>query len=81
MSLQQQREIYPDKQPHQLQRLSNTRWACYHGAVNAVCCTFDAVIGTLSAVMNGSNGIKSAEARGLLLQVSSLRFVLFGDLR
>ena len=26
--------------------------------------------------MNGNNGVKSAEARGLLLQVSSFRFVL-----
>ena len=37
--MQQQREIYPDKQLHQLQRLSDTRWACRHGAVNAVYCT------------------------------------------
>ena len=72
--MQQQREIYSDKQPCQLQRLSDTRWACRHGAVNAVCCTFDAVIGTLLAVMNGNNGAKSA--RGLLLQVSSFRVVL-----
>ena len=74
--MQQQRELYPDKQPRQLQRLSDTRWACRHGAVNAVCCTFDAVISTLSAIVNGNNGVKSAEARGLLLQVSSFRFVL-----
>lgn len=51
-------------------------WACRHGAVNAVCCTFDAVIGALLAVVNGNNGVKSAEARGLLLQVSSFQFVL-----
>ena len=60
-------EIYPDKQPQQLRRLSDTRWACHQGAVNAVCCAFDAVIGTLSAVVNGNNGAKSPEARGLLL--------------
>ena len=41
-----------------------------------MCCTFDAVIGTLLAIVNGNNGVKSAEARGLLLQVSSFRFVL-----
>ena len=41
-----------------------------------LCCTFDAVIGTLTAIVNGNNGVKSAEARGLLLQVSSFRFVL-----
>ena len=34
--MQQQREIYSDKQPHQLQRLLDTRWACRHGAVNAL---------------------------------------------
>ena len=41
-----------------------------------VCCTFDAIIATLSAVVNG---VKSAEARGVLLQVSSFRFVLCFD--
>ena len=41
-----------------------------------MCCTFDAVIGTLTAVVNGNNSVKSAEARGLLLQVGSFRFVL-----
>ena len=76
--MQQKREIYPNKQPRELQRLSDTRRACRHGAVSAVCCTFDAVIGALLllAVVNGNNGIMSAEARGLLLQVSSFWFVL-----
>ena len=46
-------------------------------AANAVVCTFDAIIGTLSTVVNGNNGVKSAEARGLLVQVSPFRFVLF----
>ena len=40
-----------------------------------MCCTFDAVISTLSAIVNGNNGVKSAEARGVL-QVSSFQFVL-----
>ena len=74
--MQQQKEIYPDKQPRQLQRLSDTRWACRQGAVNTVCYTFDAIIATLSAVIEGTNGAKSAEARGLLSLVNSFRFVL-----
>ena len=74
--MQQQKEIYPDKQPRQLQRLSDTRWACRQGAVNAVCYTFDAIVATLSTVIEGNNGAKSAEARGLLAQVNSFQFVL-----
>ena len=31
---------------------------------------------TLSAIANGNNGVKSAEARGLLVQVSSFQFVM-----
>ena len=34
------------------------------------------MLGTLSAIVNGCNGVNSAKARGLLLQVSSSRFVL-----
>ena len=34
------------------------------------------MLGTLSAIVNGCNGVNSAKARGLLLQVSSFQFVL-----
>ena len=45
-----QKELRPDKQVHQLQQLSDTRWACRHGAVHAICCTFDAVLATLEEI-------------------------------
>ena len=45
--LEKQKELHPGKQPRELQRLSDTRWACRYMSVNAVCCTFDAVLATL----------------------------------
>ena len=65
---QQQEELRPDQQQWQLQRLSDTCWACRHGAV--VPCV-DAVLATLPIIVDGSDGAKAAEARGLLLQVKS----------
>ena len=47
-----QKELKPQKQQLRLQKLSDTRWACKHGAVNAICCIYDAVVATLSAVAN-----------------------------
>ena len=64
--MDKQKELRPDKQQRELQssRLSDTRWACRQTAVNAICFTYDAVVATLSAVANGSNGAKAAEAKG-----------------
>ena len=73
---QQQKELHPDQQQRQLQRLSDTRWACRHGAVSALCYTYDAVLATLSIIVDGSDGAKAVEARGLLSQVKSFRFIL-----
>ena len=73
---QQQKELHPEKQQRQLQRLSDTRWVCRHGAVSALCYTYDAVLATLTIIVDGSDGTKAAEARGLLLQVKSFRFIL-----
>lgn len=42
-----QKELHPEKQVHQLQKLSDTCWACRHGAVNAICCTYDSLLATL----------------------------------
>ncbi len=72
----QQQEIHPNKQHRQLQRLVDTRWACRHDAVSALCYTYDAVLATLAEVVSGSDAAKAAEGRGLLLQVKSFRFVL-----
>ena len=71
---QQQKELHPDQQQWQLQRLSYTCWACRHGAV--VPCV-DAVLATLPIIVDGSDGAKAAEARGLLLQVKSFWYILY----
>jgi len=42
-----QKEHYPDKPVHQLQGLSDTRWACHQSAVPAICSTFDSLLATL----------------------------------
>ena len=74
--MQQQTALYPGKQHRQLQRLSDTRWACRQSAINAICYRFDAIIGTLVEVVNGNDGAKAAEANGILLQVKSFKFIL-----
>ena len=74
--LNHQKQLYPEKQPRQLQRQSDTRWACRQSAITAICFTFDAVIATLSEVTNGKDASKATEARGILLQVQSFQFLL-----
>ena len=72
--LQQQSELYPTKQVRQLQRLSDTRWACRYLAVDAVCSTFGSILATLQAVVDGEDRAKAVEARGILLQVRTFKF-------
>ena len=45
--MEKQKELKPGKQLRRLQKLSDTRWACRRGSVNAICCTYDAVVATL----------------------------------
>ena len=71
-----QKELYPEKQVHRLQKLSDTRWACRQGAVNAICCTYDSVLSTLDEVSEGVDRTKAVEATGLLLQIKSFKFLL-----
>ena len=74
--MEKQKELKPGKQLRRLQKLSDTRWACRQGSVNAICCTYDAVVATLSAVANGNDGTRPAEAKGLLYQVNSFSFLV-----
>ena len=74
--LKKQTELYPTKQIRQLQQLSDTRWACRYFAVDAVCCTYDAIIPTLEDISNSDNRGKAVEARGILCQVKSFKFLL-----
>ena len=74
--LKKQTELHPTKQIRQLQRLSDTRWACRYFAVDAVCCTYDAIIATLEDISNSDNRGKAVEARGILCQIKSFKFLL-----
>lgn len=73
---QHQRKLYPEKPVKQLQRLSDTRWACRQSAVNALCHTFDAILATLEDISTGCDSTRAVEARGILAQVNSFQFLL-----
>lgn len=74
--MQKQKELYPHKQPYQLQRLSDTRWACRYDAVNAVCYTYDSLLRTLEEIREGPDRNKAVEATGLYFQVKSFKFLI-----
>lgn len=74
--LEKQSELHPTKQIRQLQRLSDTRWACRYFAVDVVCSTFDSIIATLESLMDGEDRTKGTEATGILLQVQTFKFLL-----
>ena len=55
----QQSLLHPNKPVHQLQRLSDTRWACRYFAVEAVCSTYDVILVTLQAIVDGADRVKT----------------------
>ena len=57
--LQKQKELHPDKPTRELQRLSDTRWACRYSSINAMCYTFDAILATLEDMGEDSDGMKA----------------------
>ena len=74
--LQKQKELHPHKQTRELQRLSDTRWACRYSTVNSICYTFDAILATLEDIAEDSDGMKATQATGLMLQIKSFKFLL-----
>ena len=72
--MQMQRQLHSDKQPLQLQKLSDTRWACQ--AVNAICRTYDSILATLEDIGDGSDHVKAVEAKGLYHQVATFAFII-----
>lgn len=72
--MEKQKELYPDKQPRQLQSLSETRWACryIYLSLEAIASTFDA---TLESIGEGSDKQKAVEAVGLFHLVNSFKFL------
>ena len=74
--LKKQVELHPAKQTRQLQRLSDTRWACRYFAIDAVCCTYDSIIATLEDVSSSNDRSRAVEAKGILYQVKCFKFIL-----
>lgn len=70
-----QKQLYPAKPIRELQRLSDTRWACRYAACRAVLDRLSAVVQLLSELEAGANAKRAVEARSLLIAVDS-RFVL-----
>ena len=73
--IEQQHHLYPNKPPRQLQKLSDTCWACRFLAVDAVCSTFRAILATLQKVVDSDDKVKVVEAKGILLQVHCFKFL------
>ncbi len=74
--MQKQKEQYPDKQPLQLQKFSDTQWACRYGAVNAMCRTYNSLLATLEEIGDSSDHAKAIEAKGLYCQVATFAFII-----
>ena len=45
-------KMCPDKQPRQLQKLSDIQWLCRYPAASAICYTYDSILLTTEDVMN-----------------------------
>lgn len=82
-----QKEMYAGA-PKELQRLSETRWACRHIACRTVLDRLPAIIRVLEEMAAEHSGDRSVDARGLLAQID-LQFIgllvtctkVFGDAR
>ena len=59
--LEMQNQLHPEKQNRQLQRLSDTRWACRYLSLDVISGTFDSVLATLESVANGDDKSKAIE--------------------
>ena len=74
--MQKQKDLHQDQPVVQLQKLSDTRWACRFGAVNAVCRTYDSILATLEEIGDSCDHMKAVEARGLYYQVAAFSFLI-----
>lgn len=69
-----QKEMYPGA-PRELQRLSDTRWACRYMALHTIMDRLPAIKRVLQDIVQEHNGDRSVEARGLLAQID-LQFIV-----
>lgn len=82
-----QKEMY-DGAPRELQRLSETRWACRQMACRTVLNRLPAIVRVLEEIAAENSGDRTVDARGLLAQID-LQFIgllvkctkVFGDAR
>ncbi|XP_011408430.1 PREDICTED: zinc finger MYM-type protein 1-like [Amphimedon queenslandica] len=73
--ISKQSELHADQQVRQMQRLSDTRWACRYAAVESVCSTYDLIFATIESIKDVDDKAKFVEANGILFQIRSLKFV------
>ena len=74
--IHKQSELHPTQPKWELQRLSDTRWACSYSAVNTMCHTFYALLATLVEIVGGNDHGNAVDTKGLLLMVKSFSFLL-----
>ena len=67
--------LYKDTRSKELQKLSDTRWACRYAACKAVADHFEAVVSVLSELASGTNAHHAVEAQSLLLATDA-KFVI-----
>lgn len=68
------KEMYPGA-PRELQRLSDTRWACRYMALHTIMDRLPAIKRVLQDIVQEHNGDRSVEALGLLAQID-LQFIV-----
>ena len=73
--LEMQNRLHPGKQTRQLQRLSDTRWACRYLSLDVIASTFDSILATLESIAESDDKAKAIEATGLLNQIGCFKFV------
>lgn len=66
--LEVQREMFAGE-PRELQRLSDTRWACRYVACRNVMDRLTAIMQVLEDISDEDNPDRAVEARGLLVQI------------
>ncbi len=70
-----QKEMYPGAPARELQRLSDTRWACRYMALHIIIYRLPAIKLVLQDIVQEHSGDRSVEARGLLAQID-LQFIV-----
>lgn len=74
--LEIQREMFPDEAPRELQRLSDTRWACRYYACKNFRDRLPAIIRLLQQLEDDNNPDRAVEARGLRAQMDGTFILL-----